>query len=185
MPLNINNAMNTEHWDNFYKIPTKKEQSQFAEFAIKYLDTPIIEFGSGIGKDLSFFNHNNVVARGVDASFSNEYTTCMDVGEYIKKYECVGDVYTRFFWHAIERELQLEILKWAKFQIFIEARTTEDENRKKVFKNHSRNFVDVKQLVKDLKETGYQILYLHEGTNLSQYKNEDPHLVRVIASKEV
>jgi hypothetical protein len=43
--------------------------------------------------------------------------------------------------------------------------------------------VSVSQLVTDLKDHGFQIVSLVEGTGLSPYRGEDPHLVRVIAHK--
>ena len=119
---------------------------------------------------------------GVDSAFENELIKKQDVGKYIKENKSPKYVYTRFFWHAIERKLQLEILKWVSDYILIEARTTEDTPV--LYTNHDRNFVNVAQLVKDLKDNEFEIVYLHEGRGLSRYKNEDPHLVRCVAYKK-
>jgi hypothetical protein len=63
----------------------------------------------------------------------------------------------------------------------IEARTTEDKKRNHIY-THKRNYVNVPQLVQDLKDNGFQIIRLEEG-EFSPFKNENPHLVRVIAKK--
>ena len=107
----------------------------------------------------------------------------MSVSDYIQMYPSPKYVYTRFFWHAITREEQLAVLDWTRRWLFIEARTTRDAERNKYFPIHDRNYVNVSQLVQDLKERNFEIEFLEEGTGMSTYKNEDPHLVRVIAWK--
>jgi hypothetical protein len=79
--------------------------------------------------------------------------------------------------------LQLSILKWVTGYLYIEARTTDDLKTPKVFAKHERNFVNVAELVADLKKENFQIIKLEEGRGFSKFKGEDPHLVRVIAKK--
>ncbi len=180
---NTINAMNKKHWDNFYSKSEKQRQSTFAEFSVPYMNNSVIELGCGDGRDIEYFCRKNILSKGVDQSYENSLIIKSDVSKYIKENKCNTDVYTRFFWHAIDRETQLNILKWTNNNLFIEARTIEDNGRKKVHDDHDRNYVDVPQLVKDLKDNGFQISFLKEGTGLSKYKDEDPHLVRVIARK--
>lgn len=162
--------MNKQHWDKFYKDSSKQKQSPFAEFSVPYMNDSVIELGCGDGRDLEYFCRKNILTKGVDQSYENSLIVKSDVLNYIKKNKCNSDVYTRFFWHAIDRNAQLEILKWTNNNIFIEARTTEDKDRKKTYADHDRNYVDVVQLVKDLKDNNFQITYFKEGTGLSKFR---------------
>lgn len=176
--------MNHEHWKKFYKFRVAGVPSNFAKWVNNYMKGDIVDLGCGSGRDLRYFYNMGLHIKGVDqVDLPNPNYVKSDVGEYIRNNESPDTVYTRFFWHAIERELQLEILKWTKDMLLIEARTTEDRNRMKIHDNHDRNFVDVGQLVVDLKANGFQIIRLEEGLGFSRYRKENPHLVRVIAQK--
>src|SRR3989344_3363951 len=179
----MNQIKNKKYWEKFYKNSKKLKHSSFAEIAAVFTDNRILELGSGDGRDLSYFHECGITARGIDSAYGDLFTSKIDVGEYIKNHKCSDNVYTRFFWHAINRDLQLKILKWATSLLFIEARTTDDKYKPKTFRKHERNFVNVAQLVKDLKDNNFQIISLTEGTGFSKYKNEDPFLVRVVAKK--
>ena len=141
--------MNSNYWKKFYKKTRKLKHSSFAEFVAPFVvKDSLIELGAGNGRDLGYFHDIGITARGVDMAYGNLFITKMDVGEYIKTHKCNDNVYTRFFWHSIDRKLQLAILKWTTGNIFIEARTTDDKFRPKTFAKHERNFVNVVQLVK-------------------------------------
>lgn len=174
--------MNTGYWKNFYAKVPKMGHSTFAEFCLPFIKGSLVDMGCGNGRDLNYFIKNGVHAYGVDQSFKSKVVLCADILDYIKVTQSPNNVYTRFFWHAITRKEQLAIMNWLNGTLFIEARTTEDEKLPKVFKKHKRNFVDVPQLVTDLKERGFQIIRLEEGY-FSPFKGENPHLVRLIAKK--
>src|SRR3990167_6013213 len=180
----MNKEKNKKYWEKFYKNSKRLDHTSFAEMAAVFAGERILELGSGDGRDLAYFHECNKIARGIDSAYEDIFTDKMDVGEYIKNHKCTDDIYTRFFWHAIDRNLQLKILKWATAYLFIEARTIDDKFRPKIFKKHERNFVNVAQLVKDLKDNNFQIILLREGAGMSKYKNEDPYLVRVVAKKK-
>lgn len=179
---NIEIDMNKKYWEKFYKKYPEKKPSSFAKFVLPHIEGTLVDLGCGNGRDLMFFLSRKIKAHGVDESFKNKYIVQSPVSKYMKVRKSPENVYTRFFWHAITKKEQLEILKWVKGMIFIEARTTEDRKLAKVFSPHKRNYVNVKSLVKDLKTNGFQILRLEEGY-FSPYKGENPHLVRVIAKK--
>lgn len=181
---NMKNINNVKYWEKFYKKSKKLKNSSFAEIAAVFAQQPILELGCGDGRDISYFHDCGLIASGIDSAYEDIFITKIDVGEYIKNNICVDDVYTRFFWHAISRDLQLKIIKWATNFLFIEARTTDDKFRPKTFKKHDRNFVDVAQLVKDLKDNNFEIVLLREGTGMSKYKGEDPHLVRIVSRRK-
>lgn len=175
--------MDQKYWESFYKKSPKFKASSFARWCLPFIKGDLVDIGCGQGRDVHFFLENKIRAGGIDESFEDETIIKMNVKDYMARAESPRNVYARFFWHAIDRKLQRQILQWTKDTIFIEARTTEDETRKKTYKRHHRNFVSVPELVKDLKTMGFEIIRLHEGTGFSKYKDEDPHLVRVIAKR--
>lgn len=172
--------MNEKYWSGFYKSDEITNQpSSFAEYVRPLIKGNAIELGCGNNRDLTFFKTTlpfEIV--GIDKASG------VDVEDYIKNGPCKFDyVYTRFFWHSITRQVQLMILRWTKAYLFIEARTTEDEKTVKIYDNHDRNYIYVPQLVQDLNDCGFEIIEMKEGKGMSIYKNEDPHLVRIIAKK--
>lgn len=184
MHLNTDIYMNNKtYWEKFYKKNPKMKPSDFAEFSMRYIKGDLTELGAGNGRDTAFFLFNNIEAYAVDNAFESNCVEKSDVREYMKKNKSTTCVYTRFFWHAIDRKTQLEILKWTKKYLFIEARTTDDKDREKTYGDHDRNYVDVSQLVKDLKSRGFEIMFLSEGVGFSHMGSENPHLVRVVAKK--
>jgi len=169
-------------WETFYKNHKFKEPSSFAKFCEPLLNN-VVELGCGEGRDIRYFISKGINAVGVDPAFGGDYVLKQTAEKHIKETESPYCVYTRFFWHAIPRRTQLKILKWAKGFLFIEARTTQDKP-KNIYGAHKRYLVDVPQLVKDLKSNNFQILHLEEGIGFAKHKSEDPHIVRVIASKQ-
>lgn len=172
-----------KYWDKFYSKRHKFNSSPFAKFVVDYLRGELVDLGCGNGRDLKFFRNHGLQSWGVDEISKAPYITTQDVGEYIKEYESPDNVYTRFFWHAINRKRRLTILKWTKKNIFIEARTTEDKP-KDIYGKHDRILVDVPELVKDLKDNGFTIGFMREGYNMSKFKGENPHLIRIFAYKK-
>ncbi len=174
-----------KYWDKFYEKYKEDGPSSFAVevlFALNSKDK-VVDLGCGNGRDVYFFRDNEVSATGVDESFESRCITKDTISNYMSTTKSPKHVYTRFFWHAIPREEQLKVLDWVSEWIYIEARTTEDQKRYHKFTKHYRNYVSVPRLVKDLKDNGFQIVRLEEGTGFSKFKGEDPHLVRVVARK--
>jgi hypothetical protein len=166
-----------KYWNKFYKAHRRKKPSSFAKVVQPYLRKEVLELGCGTGDDLVFFNEQGLEVCGLDQVWGSPVENYLNV---LPRYEYI---YTRFFWHSIKRDLQLKILQQTPKWLFIEARTTDDRKLKKIYYGHKRNYVSVSQLVTDLKDHGFQIVSLVEGTGLSPYRGEDPHLVRVIAHK--
>lgn len=168
--------LSKKYWDNFYKKNGFNKPSNFAKFCLPYIKGEMIELGCGDGRDLNYFRQNKIDCCGIDIEYNG-----IDVSTWLHN-PCPEYVYTRFFWHAIDRKLQLNILGWVKNWIFIEARTTLDKP-KDLFGKHKRNLVDVGQLIQDLWDNGFEIQYFKKGRGLSKYKKENPHLIRIIANK--
>lgn len=175
--------MNNKYWENFYSTFKEARASTFSSYVFKFIDEGVlVDLGCGNGRDLNFFIEAGLQAYGVDEAFNSPIIENQNISDFIKFNEAPPYVYARFLWHSIDRETQLKILNWVKYWVFIEARTTEDENLEKSFPQHERNYVNVPQLVKDLKDRGFTIVELSEG-NFSPYNRENPHLVRVVARK--
>lgn len=171
-----------EYWKTFYKEHKFEEPSPFAQYVLDSIDGDFVELGCGDGRDLYYFLKNGKSGYGVDACVEDIFIIKQVVETYLKENPCPDNVYTRFFWHSIPRETQLEILKWTKKRIFIEARTTKDKP-KFLYGKHEINPVDIDQLGNDLTEAGFTVTKYLEGYGMSKYFDEDPHLVRIIAEK--
>lgn len=169
-----------DYWKPFYKEHRFEEPSPFAQWILPGLSGRLVDLGCGDGRDTHFFLRNGIQAYGVDASNEDVLIIKQDVHAFMKETESVDNVYTRFFWHAIDHDTQLEILKWTKNHIFIEARTILDKP-KDLFGKHERNLVDPEVLKKDLIDNGFEISFFHQGYGMSKYFDEDPHLVRAVA----
>ena len=161
-------------WNRFYKNHYFEEPSNFAKECLPYIKGRAIELGCGDGRDVRYFIDNGVDIFGIDQVWGTK------IQDYIRENESPSYVYTRFLWHSISNGLQKKILKWVRGTIFIEARTIKDKPEN-IFGKHKRNLVDVSQLIEDLLNNNYVIVYFDQGRGLSPFKGEDPHLVRVIA----
>lgn len=166
--------MNKEFWDKFYSQFSEERPSPFAEWFVEQgLSGTLIELGSGNGRDLRLLERF-FKAKGIDQSYSGENITKIKIEDYIKTHKCPDIVYTRFVWHAIDNEVQEEIIKWCKSILVIEARTD-----KGTYTGHKRNLVNVEKLKEQLKD--FNLLYCEENIGWAKYGEEDPPVVRIIA----
>ena len=96
-------------------------------------------------------------------------------------------IYARFFLHAID-ETQYdkfwEFAHWLNLEysvaIGVEFRTKEDEKNFKVFPDHFRRFLDPSSVVADANLRGFKVFSLQQGYGLAKYRNEDPHVARIV-----
>ncbi|MGZ5418818.1 MAG: methyltransferase domain-containing protein, partial [Nocardioides sp.] len=100
--------------------------------------------------------------------------------------------YLRFFLHAIDEAAQADLMEVLAAvarpgdMFAAEFRTVLDEAGAKVHGQHYRRYQDPDVFVESLeREHGFEVLYRHEGTGLSPYHEEDPHLCRVVARRRV
>lgn len=98
--------------------------------------------------------------------------------------------YMRFFLHSIPIEAQDGLMKTISEAarrgdyFATEFRTDKDEKRNKTFGSHYRRYQNGPAFGRALNDKyGFIILKQEQGTGLSVYKNEDPHLYRVIGRK--
>ena len=106
--------------------------------------------------------------------------------EYIKERENVF-VYARFFLHAIDKTQYERFWDVAQclshdssVSVGVEFRTNEDEKNFKQFPDHFRRYLDPSAVVTDAELRGFKVREIHQGYGFAKYKNEDPHLARII-----
>lgn len=118
----------------------------------------------------------------------NEYFAY--VVDYTKASQKKIAFYLRFLLHAIDDETEKVLLdaivqNAASGTCFVaEFRTTEDEEKSKVYDDHYRRFICTDEFLIKMRNRGFEINKFYKGTGLSIYKEEDPFLARVFAMKE-
>ena len=122
--------------------------------------------------------------------------TCKEFLLYneLGKFDCV---YSRFTLHAITEEQEDETIKGLLNLLkpcgvlMVEVRSVNDTKFGKgekisenefIFDNHYRRFQDINLLKNKFCSNGYQILYAEEGINFAPWGNDNPPIIRVIAS---
>ncbi len=107
--------------------------------------------------------------------------------EFIKSEKKNVFVYARFFLHAID-ETQYEkfwdfvqcLNRDCSVSVGVEFRTNEDEENLKQFPDHFRRYLDPIAVVADAESRGFRVREIRQGYGFAKYKNEDPHLARII-----
>tara|TARA_B100000795_G_scaffold110255_1_gene81394 strand:- start:420 stop:1061 length:642 start_codon:yes stop_codon:yes gene_type:complete len=109
----------------------------------------------------------------------------------------INFIYARFFLHAINETNENKFLKsiiknFNKDTIIaLEFRTIKDvlmKKGKKITKyerltDHYRRFIDVKKFEQKLLKMNFKIIYKKLGINLSKSPNDNPHLCRIVFSR--
>jgi len=203
------------HWKNYYSKDTAPVYpSSFAEHVINQLKprSHILEIGCGNGRDAAFFSSNEHYVDAIDRSetaielckqkYSNTNLN-YNAGEISQLDEICNKnydvIYSRFVIHAMPLQEELILLQKA-FKvlneggfIFIECRSINDPLSRKgevispterLF-GHYRRFIIPEELHDRLIDNGYEIISMTETSGLSVHDEDDPVLIRVIASKKV
>lgn len=96
-------------------------------------------------------------------------------------------VYARFFLHAIDKTQYARFWDFAQclnrdypVSVGVEFRTNEDEKNFKQFPGHFRTYLDPNAVVADAELRGFRVREILQGYGLAKYKDEDPHLARII-----
>ncbi|MCM1415709.1 MAG: class I SAM-dependent methyltransferase [bacterium] len=172
----------------------------------------LLEIGCGNGRDSKFFISKGFDVTAIDASkiaieklqhefaeMNNTSFVCGDFVSEIEKFKERFDFcYSRFSLHAINEEQEKILLKNVFEAIrqggyfFIETRSVHDElygmgekvGEDAYFYNmHYRRFIRKEKLKKELEKQGFLVLELVESRGFAPYGNEDPLIIRCIASK--
>jgi len=200
------------HWNKFYQKFQFNQESSFAKFLVlkfkNYKSLHLLDIACGNARDTNFFNSMGFKSEGLDFSstvikknkknFSNINFYLKDICKpnfkMKKKYDIL---YSRFFLHAINEESEhiffkncIKIFKKNSF-FFLEFRTSKDplikkgkaiSKYEKVF-GHYRRFINLKEFKKKIIYYGFKIHYLNSGYNYAKFKNQNPHIARVILKR--
>ena len=200
------------YWQNFYKNKKLHKKidfpSQFAIFCTgeKLDESSIIEFGCGNGRDALFFSKYFKKVYAFDKSkFAIDYNKKSflknknlsfykyDINDKFKLIKLRNEkksIYARFFLHTLNNH---EIILFTKLcssllkkneKVFCEYRTKKDKSKKKIFKNHFRNYLNPKNISKIFKSQKLNKIYQVEGQGFAKYKSEDAYVARQIFIKK-
>jgi len=198
--------MNTDYWNEFYSDIANTNPSTFAKMCLNYIspNDTLLDVGCGDGRDSTFFAQRVKKVISIDNSSKTienlQKNNELDNNEHyivdINSLETttisddvIDVVYCRFLLHAITQDREDTLLHWSYNilppggRIMIETRTIEDEKLLKHYDNHLRRYVNTDELRIKLQSLGFTIIHEHQGTGLSPFKAEDPHLARFIAEK--
>lgn len=201
------------YWNTYYArgiCPTAP--SAFAQYVATLVkpNCTLIDLGCGNGRDALFFaqNHLNVIAIDLSncaieklegkVNRTIEFLCDDFVNSSIHQANSYDYAYSRFTLHAIGKDQEDELLRnvfcglkqGGKF--FIEVRGTKDPlyglghqiaKNTFVYNGHSRRFLVLDELIENLIHVGFSIEYSAEQTGFAVYQNQDPPVIRVIATK--
>ena len=171
--------------------------------------TKVADVGSGNGRDSYFFIKNGLNVISIDNS-KKGILKCQKskIGSFHNADFCKNDIkkksffktksfsyiYARFFIHAIDLNDEKVFFKNCKKlllkngKIFLEFRTIQDPLIKKGkiiseyerITSHYRRFIKIDDFVKRIKKYNFKIEYIRQGYNLAIFKNDKPHICRLI-----
>lgn len=178
------NDVEFEYWRKFYERGSTFEPSDFCKWALpRITGSTVFDLGCGNGRDTEYIARELPVM-GVDPhapKFKAEFRYHhMPVEEFMVLVPChqFDTVYSRWFFHAIDEELETRILDWTKGQLIIEARVVNDDP---LPADHYRRPLDPDKFLKKLENWGYQLEYFEVGRGMSVVGDDDPELMRVDA----
>ena len=200
-----------KYWEEYYERHAGVAfPSPFAKFVLSYLKKgeTLMELGCGNGRDSIFFSKCGLKVLGIDQcenivadlnkNHGNEKLQ-FQTGDFTKVSDELKfkNVYSRFSLHSVNKESANETLQRV-FRIlekgglfFIEVRSVKDDLYgigKKVepdawIDTHYRRFIRYDEIVTEIKNIGYDVIYSVESKGLAKYKEENPVVIRIVAMK--
>ena len=200
------------YWQRFYKNKKFNKEinfpSQFSIFTLsqKQKNKVLIEFGCGNGRDASYmckyydkiyaFDISERAIKNNKNKFKKLKNLNFSVCDVTKNFNSINlkklkkNVYARFFLHTLnDTEIKMFVKLVSKIlnkneKIFLEYRTHLDKNKKKIFKNHYRNFLNPIKIINIFKKEKIKNIYSVNGHGLAIFNDEDPHVSRQIFEKK-
>lgn len=171
----------------------------------------VVDIGSGTGRDSLWFasqGHdvlgldyipaateragNTASASGLSARFLTfnlyDVRQVLAVGAELAHREDPPVLYARFLVHAIEDEGRHALWRMASMclrrggRFYLEFRTSQNAEEEKVYGEHFRKYLPGDAVVAEIEEWGGQVEHREEGHGLAVYKDEDPHVCRLVAT---
>ena len=199
-----------DYWETYYKKNREStENSVFSQFITPFLESGkrMIELGCGNAKDCKYFSKIGVNVLAIDQceqeigfltkkSKKNPRLDFLAADmTNLPKLEKSDYLYSRFTIHAIDQEGEEDLLRWANQNLkrngmfFIEARGIKDElygqgqplENNAFFTDHYRRFLVLSEFSARLQKYGFNIIYKLEATDLAQYGESNPEVIRIIA----
>jgi tellurite methyltransferase len=201
-----------KYWNDWYANHRgAMNETPFSRFCLGffYPSKRLIDVGCGNGRDSFFFARKGFDVLGVDYSkvaisqdqktIEMKNLTFLECAfSNLKNYESKFDYfYSRFSLHANDETAQHSLLNWecnnlnTDVLVCIEARSIMDEishegkqlGHRANYTDHYRRFIVFEELVEELNEVGFEVLYKIQSNGLAIYKDEDPVVIRIIARK--
>lgn len=200
----------SKYWDEFYANRNQLVPAQPSSFA-SFVDGKIngafelLELGCGNGRDFSLLHRRAKRAVGLDASRSAvaecelRYPratfivgSCSEVAQVIAGHFQSSErllIYSRFLLHAINDETRETLLSGLisasnkNLIVALEYRINGNLEPNIVFNTHDRFQVDHDAVLKSLIRSGFRIDYEITSRGLAVFREEDPLIGRVIATK--
>lgn len=173
-------------------------------------DRPLVDVGTGTARDAVWFAHrrsrvlgidysNGGVSRatqlaedkGVPADFEtlNLYDTraVLALGARLSREAEPVDVFARFMIHALGDQGRANLLRLASMSLrrggyfFAEFRTVQDMGEPHLFGAHFRRYLSPEEVVAEIVAAGGQVVHREEGHGLAPFREEDPHVCRIVA----
>lgn len=179
-----------KYWDNFYKTFKEKRPSAFAIWCYeKYLylfpkhKYNMVDIGAGNLRDTKFFNKLGFKVVPVD---SNDICSGFGIDEMINSGIKTDIAYCRFLFHAIPEDIENKLISWLSVNsiaLMAEFRSDSDKSILEKDDSHYRRLINGNKFLIKLINSGFGIFYFEERNGMSDYKGEDPVLIRVVASR--
>jgi hypothetical protein len=191
-------------------IPQKP--SPFARWVGRHYpsDRPLVDLGAGNARDARWFARRGRPVTAVDYTIGamlragrrvrpgtplsfeviNLYDArqVMSLGYRLSRLDSPADLYARFLLHALEDVGRENVLRLASMSLragghlFLEFRTPEDRRRPHVFRQTGRRYLDPAQVVAEIEARGGRVVHQEAGTGLAPFRDEDPHVCRIVAA---
>lgn len=175
------------------------------------LGSAIVDIGTGTGRDALWFARQDRGVLGLDyipaateragniarseelpARFRtlNLYDTrqVLALGADLAHQSETPVLYGRFLIHALKDAGRLNLWRIANMSLrrggkfYLEFRTGLDENAEHEFGEHFRRYLEPDAVIAEIEASGGQIEHCEAGHGLAVYKQEDPHVCRLVAT---
>ncbi len=118
----------------------------------------------------------------------NDTRHVMSLGVRLSRTAQPVDLYARFLLNTLDADGLTNVLRLASMSLrragylFLEFRTLQDQGRRKVFQNDKRVFLSPDDVSRQIESAGGRVVFRHAGLGLAAYKDEDPHVCRIVAA---
>lgn len=171
--------------------------------------TFLVDIGSGTGRDALWFARSGYQALGLDyarpavalaedaaeaeklpASFKvfdlYDLRQVLTMGARLARRERPHTLYGRFLLHALEDDGRDNLWRLAELalrdddRLYLEFRTDKDAEAPHAFGEHFRRFLNPDVVVDEIEARGGHVEHREEGHGLAVYRDEDPHVCRLV-----